>query len=123
MQRSSAASVMSIATADGVRVHVRGRLDDASTVRLRGLLDDVGAPRSVVRVDLSRAEGLPVVVLRALTAAHRRLQEAGGGLVVESPSPAVLRALRTSGLHRVLPVAARPARPPRAATRPGERSA
>ena len=96
MQRSSAASVMSIATADGVRVHVRGRLDDASTVRLRGLLDDVGAPRSVVRVDLSRAEGLPVVVLRAL---------------------------RTSGLHRVLPVAARPARPPRAATRPGERSA
>ncbi|HWH30900.1 MAG TPA: STAS domain-containing protein [Mycobacteriales bacterium] len=110
MQRSSAAQVMSVETADGVRVHVRGELDDAATGRLRGLLDDVVAPRSVVRVDLSRADGLPVAVLRALAATHRRLSEGGGGLVVEGPSPAARRVLRTSGLHRVLPVSTRAGR-------------
>lgn len=110
MQRPATAQVMSVATADGVRVHVRGDLDDVATGRLRGLLDDVVAPRSVARVDLSRADALPVAVLRALAAAHRRLSDGGGGLVVESPSPAARRVLRTSGLHRVLPVSARPSR-------------
>ncbi|MFP5218840.1 MAG: STAS domain-containing protein [Actinomycetes bacterium] len=117
-----AAKVMSVATADGVRVHVRGRLDDVATGRLRGVLDDVVAPGSVVRVDLSRADGLPVPVLRALTAAHRRLADAGGRLVVESPSDGARRVLRTSGLHRVLPVATRPVRT-RAAAPADERTA
>ena len=123
MQSSTASSVMSVATADGVHVHVRGRLDDAATGRLRGLLDDVVAPRSVVRVDLSRAEGLPVAVLRALAATHRRLHDAGGRLVLESPSVPARRVLRTSGLHHVLPVSTRPARATRAAAPADERTA
>ncbi len=89
-------SLVSTARPEGVRLHVRGELDGAAVERLRALLaDDVA-----VRVDLSRAGVLPVGALRALAAAHSRGQQ----VALEHPSAAARRALRVSGLDRVLAV-------------------
>lgn len=90
-------SLVSTTRPDGVRVHVRGRLDGSAVERLRALLAEGGQ----VRLDLSRADALPVEVLRTLAAAHRA---APGALVLEQPSPAATRSLRVSGLDRVLAV-------------------
>lgn len=100
--------VLSTDDADGARLHLVGSLDEAAVDRLRAVLDDV-VPGVQVRVDLSRSDGLPVGVLRALAAAHRRLGAGGGSFVVVDPSPAAVRALRTSGLDRALVVLAPPA--------------
>lgn len=101
--------VMSTARGDGARLLVSGRLGPSAAERLRALLDDVHGPGAVVRVDLSHAALLPLAVLRALAATHRRLRDGGGGLVLEHPSPAAVRALRTSGLHHVLRIEGWPA--------------
>jgi len=97
-------TVVQTARPDGVRLTVRGRLEGPAVDRLRALLEDAVAAGALVRVDLSRAEDVPVAVLRALASAHRRLAPGPGAVVVERPSPAARRALRTSGLDRVLPV-------------------
>lgn len=92
-----------LATSDvaGLRLRLQGRLDAADAGRLRGLLDDAAAEGIAVRVDLSRAGDLGVDVLRVL-AAHAR--DAASRLVLEQPSAAAARALRVSGLDRVLAV-------------------
>jgi anti-anti-sigma factor len=100
--------VMSTTDDDGARLLLAGKLDESAVDRLRALLDDVAAPGAAVRVDLSRAALLPLGVLRALAAAHRRLHGGGGSLVVVDPSPQAARSLRTSGLHRALTVQAWP---------------
>jgi anti-sigma B factor antagonist len=102
-------TVVQTARPDGVRLTVRGRLEGEAVERLRALLEDAVVAGAVVQVDLSRAEDLPVAVLRALASAHRRLAAGPGGVVVERPSPPAVRALRTSGLDRVLPVRPAPA--------------
>lgn len=99
--------VMSTTDADGGRLRLVGRLDDTAVDRLRALLEDLPAGAEV-QVDLSRAAGLPLGVLRVLAAAHRRSTAGGGSFVVVDPSPASARALRTSGLDRVLAVRAAP---------------
>jgi hypothetical protein len=101
--------VMTTAGSGVARLRLVGRLDEAAVDRLRALLDDLAAPGAQVRVDLSRAGALPLVVLRALAVAHRGLAVGGGGLQVDDPSPAAARSLRTSGLHRALLVEGWPA--------------
>lgn len=104
MVERDAGVVMATSQGDSARLVVAGRPDPADCDRIAGLLDDVRAPRAVVRVDLSRATSLPVALLRCLMTAARRLADGGGGLVVVDPSAAAVRTLRTSGLHRVLAV-------------------
>lgn len=94
--------VLSTADAGGLRLRLVGDLDDEAVDRLRALLDDVAHPGGDVAVDLSRAAALPIGVLRALAAAHRRRPDGAGSLTVVDPSPPAARALRISGLHRVL---------------------
>ena len=91
------------------RMLLAGVLDDEVVDRISALLDDLAGPGVDVVVDLSRSESLPLGVLRALVAAHRRLQASGGSLVVTEPSAAARRVLRTSGLHSVLQISGWPA--------------
>jgi anti-sigma B factor antagonist len=79
-------------------------LDPRGSDRLRALLEDAVAPRRRVVVDLSAVEHLSSVALAVLVSGHRRLRDGGGALVLRTPSPAVLRELRISGLHRVFEV-------------------
>ncbi len=86
------------------RLVVAGHLDDPGAERLRALLADAIVPGTELTLDLSRVTRLTYAALEALVAAHRRLQEGGGSLVLALPSAPVIRALRVSGLDRVLAV-------------------
>ena len=83
---------------------VDGALDTRGSERLRALLDDAVAPRRRLVLDLSAVEHVSSAALAVLVSGHRRLREGGGALVVRSPSAAVVRELRISGLHRVIEV-------------------
>ena len=113
MRPESHGVVMSTETStergDASRLLLSGVLDENVVDRVSALLDDLAGPGHDVVVDLSRAESLPLGVLRALVAAHRRLHASGGSLLVVEPSSAARRVLRTSGLHRVLPISGWPA--------------
>jgi anti-sigma B factor antagonist len=100
--------VLSTTDAAGARLRLVGRLDEAAVDRLRALLDDVAVGDEVL-VDLSRTAALPLGVLRVLAAAHRRLRSDVGSFVIVDPSPPAARALRVSGLDRVLVVLSAPA--------------
>jgi anti-anti-sigma regulatory factor len=97
-------SVLTAPRPGGTRIHLRGRLDAVGAGRLRAVLEDLPDRGSSVLVDLSRSGALPVAALRALAAAHARLQLGTGELVLERPSSAAALSLRTSGLDRVLRV-------------------
>ena len=96
--------VLSTASGAATRIRLAGDLSLEAVDRLSALVDDVAGPGSVVVADLSRAEALPLGLLRALASAHHRLRDCGGSLVLADPSPAAARVLRISGLHRVLQV-------------------
>lgn len=89
-------------SADGL-LKVDGVVDTHGADRLRALLEDATAPRRRVVLDLADVEHLSSAALAVLVSGHRRLRDAGGELVVR-PSPAVVRELRISGLHRVITV-------------------
>lgn len=101
--------VLSTASRAATRLRLAGDLSHEAVTRLSALVDDAAGPGAVVVADLSRAEALPLELLRALAAAHRRLRDAGGSLVLADPSPAAARVLRISGLQRVLQVQGSPA--------------
>ena len=86
------------------RLIVAGHLDDPGAERLRALLTDAILPGLELTLDVSRVTRLTYPALEALVAAHRRLQEGAGSLVLLAPSAPVVRALRVSGLDRVLVV-------------------
>ncbi len=90
------------AGAEPVSLALRGDLEQCDAERLRALLGDAIAPGRRLVVDLSEVEHLSAAALAVLVAAHRRLRDGGGSLVVRRPSPAVVRVLRVSGLHRVI---------------------
>ncbi len=85
-----------------VPLPVAGELDAQGTERLRALFDDEIRPGRRLVLDLSGVDHLSAAALAALVAAHCRLRDSGGSLVLAAPSPAVVRVLRISGLHRVL---------------------
>lgn len=102
MDRHEHSVVMSTSRPEGAHVRLAGELDELAVDRLRALLDDV-PHGGEVRVDLSRSARLPLGVLRAMAAAHRRLGAGGGTLVLAQPSAPAERA-RIGGLDRVLVV-------------------
>lgn len=83
---------------------VAGHLDDPGAERLQALLADAMTPGEDLTLDLSQVTRLTYPALEALVAASRRLQDGGGRLLLSRPSVPVVRALRISGLDRVLPV-------------------
>lgn len=97
--------VLATARPDGAHLVLSGDVDGPGAVRLLAQLDDALEPGAQLTLDLSRITRLSVDALGALAAAHRRLRESGGGLLLESLSPQVVRVLRISGLDRVLVVA------------------
>lgn len=99
----------------GPHLTAAGALDAGGAVRLHAQLDDAIAPRTAVTLDLSRVTYLSADALAALVHAYCRLRDGGGSLVLTGASTPVVRVLRISGLHKVLPVApAAPAAVPEA---------
>lgn len=86
-------------------VIVTGGLDVDTVPGLRERLLRVSrVPGSRIVLDLSGVTFCDALALGLLVAVGRRVRRHGGGLCLLAPSAAVVEALRTSGLRRLLPV-------------------
>ncbi|SCL45577.1 stage II sporulation protein AA (anti-sigma F factor antagonist) [Micromonospora citrea] len=86
-----------------VDVRATGEVDIATVAAFRSALWSAPA-RPVLRLDLSGVRVLSAAGVRALVAAHLRIRARGGELVLLRPDPVVVRVLRATGLHRVIPI-------------------
>lgn len=86
-----------VALGGEIDLHTAPRLDEA----LFSAIDE-GAHR--VLVDLAATTFVDSTVLGILLRAHRRLDDAGGRLVVVSNDPRILRTFELTGLDRTLAV-------------------
>lgn len=89
--------------AEGNEIRVTGEVDAHSVTVVDAALADVD-PTNEVCLDLSGVTFIDSSGLRALVAAHKRAEAAGGGLVIVDPSPPVLRLLGLTGLDQVLAI-------------------
>ncbi len=108
MTQRAPSVVMVTVRSTGPHLTVAGELDREGTARLRAQLDDAVTPGAQLTLDLSRVTHLSAEALAVLVHVYRRLRDSGGELVLAAVSPSVVRVLRISGLHRVLPVADAP---------------
>ena len=104
------------ASADGFRIET-SRDDDGLRLRLAGDVDAATAPLLEAQITEAVRAGHAQVILdfgdlkfidssglSVLVSNHKRLRDAGGDLVVESPPPAALRLFEIAGLDRVLTI-------------------
>jgi anti-anti-sigma factor len=86
-------------------VFVWGEVDCATAPRLAGTLAEMTEQgRLNLVVDLSGVYFMDSTGLAVLAVAHKRLQQAGGSLVLAGPTPAVRRSLEITGLDQMMPV-------------------
>ena len=93
-----------VTAADGVvEIRVTGEIDIATVTAFRAVLW-AQPPQVVLRLDMSGVRLLSAAGVRTLAAAHLRLRATGGQLVLVDPPPIVGAVLRSTRLHRVIPV-------------------
>lgn len=86
-------------------VAVTGEIDIFTAPEFKTVIGDaIDAGRDMVIVDLSGATFIDSSSLGVLIAAHRRLSQRGGRLVVASDVPAVRKTFEITGLDSVLEV-------------------
>jgi anti-sigma B factor antagonist len=86
-------------------VFVWGEVDCATAPRLASTLADMTEQgRLNLVVDLSGVYFMDSTGLAVLAVAHKRLVQAGGGLVLAGPTPAVRRSLEITGLDQMMQV-------------------
>ena len=83
---------------DAVTLVVAGDLDIVSSEQLRQRVDEIDAGDRLV-LDLRDVAFLDSTGLRCLWEVRARAAEAGGAVVLRSPSPSVLRVLATTKLQ------------------------
>jgi anti-anti-sigma factor len=89
-----------------VTVAVQGELDLASTPEFEARMTEILDPNiaKTLVLDLSALEFMDSTGLRVLWAVRQRAQDAACRLVLRSPSDAVMRLLRLTGMHRVFQI-------------------
>ena len=86
-------------------VFVWGEVDCATAPRLAATLADMTEQgRLNLVVDLSGVYFMDSTGLAVLAVAHKRLLQAGGGLVLAGPTPAVRRSVEITGLDKMMTV-------------------
>ncbi len=84
-------------------VFVWGEVDCATAPRLAKTLAEMTEQgRLNLVVDLSGVYFMDSTGLAVLAVAHKRLQQAGGGLVLAGPTPSVRRSLEITGLDQMM---------------------
>jgi anti-anti-sigma factor len=84
---------------------VWGEVDCATAPRLaRTLADMTERGQLNLVVDLSGVYFMDSTGLAVLAVAHKRLQHAGGGLVLAGPTSTVRRSLQITGLDKMMPL-------------------
>ncbi|WDZ83032.1 anti-sigma factor antagonist [Micromonospora cathayae] len=86
-----------------VDVRVTGEIDIATVAQFRSVLW-AQPPRPLLRLDLSGVSVFSATAIRTLVAAHLGVRARGGELVLVDPHPMIIRVLRGTGLHRVIPI-------------------
>ncbi|WP_091641427.1 anti-sigma factor antagonist [Micromonospora pallida] len=86
-----------------VDVRVAGEIDIATVAQFRSVLW-AQPVRPLLRLDLSGVSVFSAAAIRTLVAAHLGVRARGGELVLVDPHPMILRVLRGTGLHRIIPV-------------------
>lgn len=86
-----------------VDVRVAGEIDIATVAQFRSVLW-AQPPRPALRLDLAEVPVFSAAAIRTLVAAHLGVRARGGELVLVDPHPMIVRVLRGTGLHRVIPV-------------------
>lgn len=90
---------------DGVRLRLAGDVDAATAPLLEAQITEaVRAGYAQVILDFGNLKFIDSSGLSVLVSNHKRLRDAGGDLVVESPPPAALRLFEIAGLDRVLTI-------------------
>ncbi|WBB80884.1 STAS domain-containing protein [Micromonospora sp. WMMD882] len=92
-----------------VDVRVAGEIDIATVAQFRSVLW-AQPVRPLLRLDLSEVSVFSAAAIRTLIAAHLGVRARGGELVLVDPHPMIVRVLRGTGLHRVVPVVQGPTR-------------
>ena len=86
------------------RVVLDGRLDILSGPLVETPMNEIGATKKAVLVDMQKVSFIGSVGLRALVAPARAIKERGGKMVIFGPHEMVERVLRTSGIDTVVPI-------------------
>ena len=90
---------------DGVRLRLTGEVDAATAPLLEAQITEaVRAGYAQVILDFGDLQFIDSSGLSVLVSNHKRLRDAGGDLVVDSPPPAALRLFEIAGLDRVLTI-------------------
>src|SRR3954469_586333 len=88
-------------------VSVRGEVDIFTAPEFKARINDaIEAGRDLVIVDLGEASFIDSSSLGVLIAAHRRLSQRDGRLVIATDVPAVLNTFKITGLDAVLEICA-----------------
>ena len=92
---------------DGVtHVVIDGRLDIEGVNAIDMKMNVVAGSKNKVVVDLAGVDFMGSLGMRTLVVAAKTVANKGGKLVLLQPQPNVDRALRTSGIDTVIPIAA-----------------
>jgi len=83
-------------------VTVPEEVDFTTAAQLAAALTATAGGHGRLVADMTRTRFCDLAALRALTAAHERARASGGGLVVVTSSPLVLRMLELTGLDLVI---------------------
>lgn len=90
---------------DGLRLRLTGEVDAATAPLLEARIGDaVRAGYAQVILDFVDLQFIDSSGLSVLVSNHKRLRDAGGDLVVDSPPAAALRLFEIAGLDRVLTI-------------------
>lgn len=90
---------------DGLRLRLTGEVDAATAPLLEAqIAEAVRAGYAQVILDFGELQFIDSSGLSVLVSNHKRLRDAGGDLVVDSPPPAALRLFEIAGLDRVLTI-------------------
>lgn len=93
---------------DGMTVVAEGQIDSHTSPALDDALG-VGPADATVSLELAGVSFIDSSGLRAIVRAHKRQLEAGGHLVIDSPSDSVIRLLEMTGLTSQLEISPSPA--------------
>lgn len=93
-----------ISGAPDARIAVSGRVDTSTAPELTAFVSDLPGELTGLAVDCSGLEYLSSAGLRALLIAHKRVARAGGRLVLEHVSLAVLDVLTLTGFSGIFDV-------------------
>lgn len=90
-------------------VAVVGDLDRATAPRLSQVLDSLAVPGRVILVDLSRTKFMDCAGIVPLVDAHKRQQDLGGELVLDSPRGEVSNIIELTRFDKPITVIGGPA--------------